>query len=182
MPESQPAMPLPERMVRRFLVSRFGIWYGRYILPYLDRPILQLSRGRYSMSPGQPILLLVTTGARTGKPRATPLLYLPDGNRLIVIASNGGRDRHPSWYYNLRANPSATVHVGGRVGAYIAHEAHGDERAALWRKAVGFFEGFAFYEQRTGRPIPVFVLTPVPSDTNQEYSGESTESHEDTRR
>jgi F420H(2)-dependent quinone reductase len=134
------------------------------------------------MSPGQPILLLISTGARSGKPRATPLLYLPDGDRLIVIASNGGRDRHPSWYYNLRANPSATVHVGGRVGTYSAHEARGDERAALWRTAVGFFDGFALYEQRTTRPIPVFVLTPVPADTSQESAGDAAEPHEDTPR
>lgn len=160
----QPPMSLPERMVRRFLMSRFGIWYGRYILPYLDRPLLYLTRGRYSMSPGQPILLLVTIGARSGRPRPTPLLYLADGERIIVIASNGGRDYHPAWCYNLRANPQATVYLGGRVGSYVAYEARGQERAALWAKAVEYFEGFTLYEQRTQRSIPIFVLDPKPGD------------------
>jgi deazaflavin-dependent oxidoreductase (nitroreductase family) len=153
-------MTWPERIIRRFLVSRPGIWFGRYVLPHLDRPLLYLSRGRVSMSPGQPMLLLVTIGARSGRQRPTPLLYLPDGDRIIVIASNGGRDRHPAWYYNLRANPQATVHLGGRVGAYVAYEASGAERAALWRRAVEYFEGFALYEQRTRRSIPIFVLQP----------------------
>ncbi len=154
----------PERMIRRFLVSRCGIWFGRYVLPYLDLPLLRLSRGRWSASPGQPILLLVSTGARTGKPRRTPLLYQRDGERLIVIASNGGRDYHPAWYYNLRANPVATVYVDGTVGRYIAREAVGAEREALWRRAVAYFEGFAFYAQRTARAIPIMVLAPYRSD------------------
>jgi deazaflavin-dependent oxidoreductase (nitroreductase family) len=160
----QPPITWPERMVRRFLMSRFGIWYGRYVLPYLDRPLLYFSHGRYSMSPGQPILLLLTTGAKSGRPRATPLLYLLDGDRVIVIASNGGRDRHPAWYYNLRAHPAAKVYLGGRARCYIAYEAHGQERAALWHKAVDYFEGFALYEQRTCRPIPIFVLEPQSGD------------------
>ena len=153
-------MSRPERVIRRFLVSRFGIWYGRYVLPYLDLPLLRLSRGRFSMSPGQPILLLFSTGAKTGRRRANPLLYLADGERLVVIASNGGRDRHPSWYYNLRAHPHAAVYHNGMAGEYVAREVHGDERAALWRMALEYFDGFSIYEQRTARPIPVLVLTP----------------------
>ena len=160
MHDSRQSMSLPERLVRRFLVSRFGIWFGRYVLPYLDRPLLYLSRGRVSMSPGQPILLLITIGAKTGRSRATPLLYLPDGDCVIVIASNGGRDRHPSWYYNLRAHPQATVYRDGRARSYRAYEATGEERAALWRKAVDYFDGFTLYEQRTARHIPVLVLAP----------------------
>jgi deazaflavin-dependent oxidoreductase (nitroreductase family) len=164
MPGTQPSITWPERMVRQFLMSRFGIWYGRYILPYLDRPLLYLSRGRWSLSPGQPILLLFTTGAKSGRPRAVPLLYLADGERLIVVASNGGRDRHPAWYYNLRAHPAATVYQGGQARAYRAYEARDAERDALWRRAVEYFEGFALYEQRTARHIAVFVL--VPEDTH----------------
>lgn len=160
MREAQKPMPWPERMIRRFLVSRFGIWYGRYVLPYLDLPLLRISRGRFSMSPGQPILLLFSTGAKTGRRRANPLLYLADGERLVVIASNGGRDYHPSWYYNVRAHPQVTVYYNGTAGEYMAREVHGDERAALWRKALEYFDGFSVYEQRTTRPIPVLVLTP----------------------
>lgn len=157
----QPSMTWPERMVRRFLVTRPGIWFGRYVLPYLDLPILRFSRGRYSMSPGQPILLLVSVGAKTGKQRPTPLLYQRDGEQVIVIASNGGRPRHPSWYYNLRANPRAKVYIEGHVGYYTAREAEGEERDLLWCKAVEYFSGFNLYEQRTTRRIPIVVLTPA---------------------
>ena len=157
---AQRSMNWPERVVARFFVTRPGIWFGYHVLPRLDRPLLYLSRGRISMSPGQPILLLITAGAKSGRRRATPLLYLPDGERVVVIASNGGRDRHPAWYYNLRAHPEVTVFLRGRVGAYRAYEAQGEERAELWRRAVDYFAGFALYEQRTARHIPVMVLTP----------------------
>ncbi len=154
-------MNWPERVVAKFFVTRPGIWFGYHVLPRLDRPLLYLSRGRISMSPGQPILLLVTRGAKSGRRRATPLLYLLDGDRVVVIASNGGRARHPAWYYNLRAHAEATVFLRGRVGPYHAYEAHGEERAALWHKAVDYFTGFALYERRTARNIPVMVLTPL---------------------
>jgi deazaflavin-dependent oxidoreductase (nitroreductase family) len=160
MAESQRSLTRPERAVHAFLMSRPGIWFGRYILPYLDRPLLYLSRGRYSMSYGQPILLLATTGAKSGRRRTTPLLYHQDGERIIVIASNGGRPRHPGWYYNLRATPRATVYAQGRVATYVAHEAQGEERARLWRAAVAFYAGYVLYETRATRPIPVMVLTP----------------------
>jgi len=130
------------------------------VLPRLDRPLLYLSRGWVSMSPGQPILLLMTIGARSGQPRTTPLLYLPDGDRVIVLASNAGREPHPGWYYNLRAHPEARVFLRGHVGTYFAYEARGEERVALWRRAVDFFAGFVLYEQRITRQIPVMVLTP----------------------
>lgn len=150
-----------ERIVARFLVTRPGAWFGYHILPRLDRPLLYLTRGRISMSPGQPILLLITIGAKTGRRRATPLLYLPDGNRVIIIASNAGRAPHPAWYYNLRAHPEVTVYLRGRVGCYRASEARGEERAALWRRAADYFEGFSLYERRVERQIPVLVLTPI---------------------
>ncbi len=150
----------PERIVARLLVTRPGAWFGYYVLPRLDRPLLYLTRGRFSMSPGQPILLLVTIGARSGRRRATPLLYLPDGDRVIIIASNAGRPRHPAWYYNLRANPEVTVFLRGRVRTFVAREAEGEERAELWRQAAGYFAGFSLYQQRVTRRIPVMVLTP----------------------
>ncbi len=153
----------PERMVRRFLTTDVGIWFGRYVLPYLDGPILRLNCGKYSMSPGQPILLMIATGAKTGKRRATPLLYQRDGQRVIIIASNGGRDKHPSWYYNLRKNPRVTLYIEGRVHDYQAREVQGEERATCWQRAREYFVGFDLYEQRTSRAIPVMVLDSIPS-------------------
>lgn len=158
---TQRPMNMPERIVARFLVTRAGAWFGWYIMPALDRPLLYLTRGRASMSPGQPILLLISRGARSGKLRSTPLLYLPDGERLIVVASAGGRDNNPGWYHNLKANHEATVYARGRVGRYLAHEASGDERAQLWQSAKTYNFGFQIYEQRTRRNIPVMVLTPL---------------------
>lgn len=156
----QRSMNWPERVVARFLVTRFGAWLGLYVLPRIDRQLLYLSRGRFSMSPGQPILLLITTGARSGRRRSTPLLYFEEGKRIIVIASNGGQPRHPAWYYNLRANPRAIVFLRGRAGTYRAHEATGEEREALWQHASAYFIGFNLYEQRVSRNIPVIVLMP----------------------
>ena len=156
----QRSMTLPERLVARFFVTRFGAWLGLYVLPCIDRPLLYLSRGRFSMSPGQPILLLITTGAKSGRRRSTPLLYFRQGDRIVVIASNGGQPRHPAWYYNLRAHPEATVFVGGRVATYVAHEARDEERTALWSRAADYYLGFNVYEQRVARNIPVMVLTP----------------------
>jgi deazaflavin-dependent oxidoreductase (nitroreductase family) len=150
-----------ERLVARFLVTRPGAWFGYHILPRLDRPLLYLTRGRFSMSPGQPILLLITTGAKTGHRRATPLLYLPDGDRVIILASNAGKPRHPAWYYNVRAHPEVTLYLRGRAGVYHAREAEGAEWAELWRKAVDYFAGFAIYEKRIARRIPILVLTPL---------------------
>lgn len=151
----------PERVIRRFLATPTGVWFGQKILARLDRPLLYLTRGRISMSPGQPVLLLEHIGAKSGKRRMTPLLYFTEGDRVIVIASNGGRNCHPAWYYNLRAHPQVVVYLGGRVAIYMAHEAQSAEREALWRMAVNYFDGFTLYEQRAARAIPVFVLTPL---------------------
>lgn len=156
----QRSMSWPERVVARFLVTRLGAWLGLYVLPRIDRQVLSLSRGRYSMSPGQPILLLISTGAKSGRRRSTPLLYFEQGERIIVIASNGGQPRHPAWYYNLRAHPQATVFLRGRARVYCAQEATGEERATLWRYASSYFIGFNLYEQRVSRDIPVMVLRP----------------------
>ncbi len=100
----QRSMNWPERLVARFFVTRIGAWLGLYVLPCIDRPLLYLSRGRFSMSPGQPILLLMTTGAKSGRRRSTPLLYFRQGDQIVVLASNGGQPRHPAWFYNLRAH------------------------------------------------------------------------------
>ncbi len=165
MPQPTTSMTWPEVQIRRFLTTRPGIWFGRYILPYLDRPLLALSHGRYSMSPGQPVLLLFTAGARTGRRRATPMLYFRDRGRLIVVASNGGRSFHPGWCYNLRAHPEATAYVGGEVIRCVAREAQEAERARLWQKAVNYFDGFTLYAQNATRTIPIFILEPCKQDS-----------------
>lgn len=108
---------------------------------------------------GMPVLLLTTTGRHTGRPHTNPLTYLPHGDDLAVIASNGGARSHPDWFLNLRAHPAAYVQVGSRRFAVRAREAEGPEREALWARAVRRYGGYAGYQTRTRRRIPVVVLT-----------------------
>ncbi|MFQ5946362.1 MAG: nitroreductase family deazaflavin-dependent oxidoreductase [Anaerolineae bacterium] len=155
-------MNLLMRAVFGLASSRPGTWLFLHVFPHIDRPLLRLSGGRLSLSLGQPILLLTTRGARTGQPRSSPLMYVADGERVALIASNGGRPRHPAWYHNLRANPEATLTLRGETRRYRAREAAGAERQRLWAKAVGQYLGYATYQRRAGeRPIPVMVLEPL---------------------
>jgi deazaflavin-dependent oxidoreductase (nitroreductase family) len=111
---------------------------------------------------GSPILLLTTTGRRTGRPRTWPLTYLPEGDRLIVIASNGGQPNHPAWYLNLRANPLVSVQLGDQTRMMIAQTAEGSERARLWSRVVEEYPAYAGYQQKTDRQIPIVVLRREP--------------------
>ncbi|MEA2022828.1 MAG: nitroreductase family deazaflavin-dependent oxidoreductase [Actinomycetota bacterium] len=108
--------------------------------------------------------LLATTGRRSGKQHTVPLLYLRDGERLIVIASWGGRDEHPHWYLNLLANPGANVQVLGDRWPVVATTAPPDERAIWWPKVLDAYDGYAVYESRTDREIPVVFLDPRDSE------------------
>lgn len=107
-----------------------------------------------------PVLLLETVGRRTGEPRLNALTYLPWGERFVVIASVLGEPRNPAWYHNLRARPDAAIQVGARRIAVRAHDAEGDEREAIWSRLVEASPDYAQYRERTGRRIPVVVLTP----------------------
>lgn len=105
------------------------------------------------------LLLLTTTGARTGQRRAVPLTYLPDGDRYIVTAGNAGRDRHPAWYHNLAANPDVTVEVGSEAFPAVADIADEAERPALYARFAAAYPQAGDYQGRTSRPIPVVILT-----------------------
>jgi deazaflavin-dependent oxidoreductase (nitroreductase family) len=104
--------------------------------------------------------LLTTTGRRSGNQHTVPLLYLRDGERLVVIASWGGRDEHPHWYLNLQAKPTADVQVFGDRWPVVATTAPPDERAIWWPKVLDAYDGYAAYESRTDREIPVVFLDP----------------------
>jgi deazaflavin-dependent oxidoreductase (nitroreductase family) len=118
--------------------------------------------GRVGAKAGRiPMLLLTTTGRKTGQPRTTPLGYLSDGDRMVVVASYGGDDRHPQWYLNLQANPEATVQAGARTQRVRAATATAEEKAELWPRAVALNPGYAGYQQKTTRDIPLVILTPV---------------------
>jgi deazaflavin-dependent oxidoreductase (nitroreductase family) len=109
------------------------------------------------------LLLLTTTGRRTGEPRTTPMMFHRDGDRVLVIASNIGAPRHPDWYLNLVAHPEATVEVGDESGAprpVVARSLEGAERTAVWEMLKAAYPFFAEHERATERTIPVVALTP----------------------
>jgi deazaflavin-dependent oxidoreductase (nitroreductase family) len=127
----------------------------------LNVPVYRLTRGRLLGKVGRaPVLLLTSTGRRSGQQRTAPVLYLPDGERVIVIGSNAGNTRAPAWSFNLKANPDAHVQIGGTHRDVRARLAEGEERAELWRKVNAQYAGFEDYDERTSRDIGVFVLEP----------------------
>ena len=97
---------------------------------------------------GRPLLLLTTTGVRSGRRRTTPLMYVPDGERLLVIASNAGAPKHPDWYRNLAADPAVTVEVGRDTYGATAVILAGAERERLWGEIVGSYPFFAEHETK----------------------------------
>ena len=108
---------------------------------------------------GRPLLLLTTTGRKTGRTYTTPVMYLADGDGYCVFASKGGAPEHPAWYLNLIANPRVIVEVGGERFDALATLVGADERDALYRKQVSLYSQFAEYERKTTRTIPVVRLT-----------------------
>jgi len=131
-------------------------WTGK-----LNIPLYRLSGGRIGGSINQaPVLLLTTVGRKSGQRRTAPVVYLADGENLIVIGSNAGHNRTPAWSLNLKANPDAEVEVKHERRPVRARVALDDERADLWRKHNEQYSGFDEYEARTDRDIALFVLEP----------------------
>jgi deazaflavin-dependent oxidoreductase (nitroreductase family) len=111
---------------------------------------------------GRQVLILTTTGAKTGKPREIPLVYTRDGNDIVIVASMGGAPRHPAWYHNIVANPRVTIEVDGKTVQADAHIADGTERRRLYDQHAELHPSFTEYEAKTGgRMIPVIVLRGV---------------------
>lgn len=118
------------------------------------------------MFEGGRLVLVTTTGARSGRPHTTPLGYLPDGDRILVMASAGGSPRNPAWFHNMLANPRVTVESGVFTYEADAVVLEGEERDAAWARAVESDPGWAEYEARSGRTIPVVALVEVPGPPN----------------
>jgi deazaflavin-dependent oxidoreductase (nitroreductase family) len=109
---------------------------------------------------GAPLLLLHTRGARSGEPRVHPMMYLLDGERYLVFASKAGSDTNPAWYHNLLADPDVRIEVGGEEIAVHATDLKGAERDEWYAEQARRYSGFADYERKTSRVIPVVALTP----------------------
>lgn len=110
---------------------------------------------------GAPVLLLHTVGARSGRARVNPMMYLADNGRYLVFASKAGADSNPDWYYNLLAHPDARVEVSDNVIDVHATELHGQQRDDRYAEQARAYPGFADYERKTDRVIPVIALVPV---------------------
>lgn len=120
---------------------------------------------RVASGPRPPVLLLETIGRRSGALRTTPLIYVTDGDDLVVIAANAGHPSHPAWWLNLVANPHATVRIGGRRRTVVAATVEGPRRDALWRRFLATYRGLDEYQRSATRNFPVVALTPAGSRT-----------------
>lgn len=153
-----------QAMIQKAASTAAGAWFLGRVLRYLDRITLLLSGGRLTLTiilAGLQVVMVTTTGARTGQPRTQPLALIRDPRapgRFALIASNWGQHRTPSWYYNLRKNPRASCTLDRRTATYVAHEASGEEYDRFWTCATDAYIGFQLYQQRAGRRIPILVM------------------------
>jgi F420H(2)-dependent quinone reductase len=131
-------------------------WTGKF-----NVPVYRATGGRIGGKVGRaPVLLLTTTGRKSGQPRTAPVVYLADGDNVVLINTNAGNAKIPAWSLNLKANPQAEVELGRRRHKVRARVAEGEERADLWSKHIEQYAGFDDYKEKLDREISVFVLEP----------------------
>jgi deazaflavin-dependent oxidoreductase (nitroreductase family) len=129
----------------------------------INNTVYRLSGGRVAghVPSGAPICLVTTVGRKTGRARTVPLLYVRQGDDLVVVASRGGMSAHPAWYLNVLANPEVTLQTGDTRRRARARPARPDETARVWPALLAAYEHFDAYQQRTDREIPVVILSPI---------------------
>ena len=154
-----------QKTLLKFTSSKLGARIASRVLHPIDKAILKLSKNRSSLTSilsGIPVVVLTTIGAKSGIPRTVPLLGVIKGEDVVLMASNWGQARHPSWYYNLKTNPEAQLSIHGKTGKYIARDATGSECETYWAEAVNMYAGYAEYKKRIStREIPMFILSPI---------------------
>ncbi len=142
--------------------ARFSMGLGTETfrrLGKLNTPLYRLSRGRlFGKVNKAPVLLLTTTGRKSGQRRTAPVVYLDDGDRVSVINTNAGHEKVPAWSLNLKAKPEAEIQLGGETRRVVARIAEGEEREDLWRRHNAQYGGFDLYDENIGRHPEVFVL------------------------
>jgi deazaflavin-dependent oxidoreductase (nitroreductase family) len=154
-----------QRVMQHLPASVVGATVFSKCLHTVDTQLMHISQDRLSLPrvlTGLPVVLLTSTGAKSGQARTKPVIGVPDGNNFILVASNWGQRRHPGWYYNLQAHPAAKLEFGGYTGTYTAREVtEPDEYQRLWQKAARVYLGFDKYQRRAGkRKIPLMLLVP----------------------
>ncbi|KOX03554.1 nitroreductase/quinone reductase family protein [Streptomyces sp. NRRL B-3648] len=153
------------RLVQKVSSTRAFAKAAPHVIPALDRAVHRFTRGRVLPSalllPG---VVLTSTGARSGRPRRTPLACMPerDGGGWILVGSNFGRPGHPAWTHNLLAHPEASISMQGEDIPVTARLLTGGERAAVWRELLAFWPPYAVYQGRVAREIRIFRLTRTP--------------------
>lgn len=153
-------MRLYDRAIRALGSTRAFAWLGARTLHRLDLLFAGRRRTPTTVASGLPVCFLTVRGRRTGRPRTVPLLYVPDGARLVVVATNWGRARHPAWALNLEAAGEAAATVAGETSSVSARRASEEEVARYWPRAVALWPGYEAYRRRVGREIRLFVLEP----------------------
>ena len=108
-----------------------------------------------------PVLLLTTKGRKTNKQRTVPLLYLADGDNVVLVASNGGATKHPTWWLNLQSNPEAQIQIRGIKQRVMAEKGSTEEKQRLWPQLTAMYPGYKRYQEITNRDIPVVILRPI---------------------
>jgi len=160
------------RSIQKLAATSFGLWLLPKTLHRIDSFLFKLTKNSLSLTAllaGLPVILLTTTGAKSGQVRQNPLTAIADGPKLILIASYFGSLRHPSWYYNLAANPTAQVSFRHQAATYHARQAIGSERDRYWQMAKDLYAGFSLYERTAGeRKIPIMVLEPITPPPNED--------------
>jgi deazaflavin-dependent oxidoreductase (nitroreductase family) len=151
-----------QKLIHRLLTLRPVSALFPKTLHRADSFMLRLTRGRHAFTGlvGLPIAQLTMIGARTAKPRTITLVGVPDGDRLVLLATNFGQKHNPAWYYNLKAHPECQVQWNGERGTFIARETHGAEYERYWQLGLSYYAGYESYKLRAGRKIPVIVLEP----------------------
>jgi deazaflavin-dependent oxidoreductase (nitroreductase family) len=146
-PQGRPYPPLVARLARAAIAAHVALY--------------RLSGGKVGgHAQHMPVLLLTTTGRKTGKPHTTALVYLPDGEDFVVVASNGGQARLPNWWLNIRKSKQAQIEVGRKRLRVSVQEAEGEERERLWSRIIAYGAGHEAYQERTPYPLPVVILHP----------------------
>lgn len=151
-----------QRLMQRFGSSRGGAWMFSKVLAPLDHVVHRVTSGRTSapeVLAGLPVILVTTTGRRSGQARTSPLIAVPVGDTLALLGTNFGQSATPAWVLNLEADPKLTVRYRGRVLELVARPASEAERAEVWRNSAGVYGGYEKYRSRIqGRELRIFVL------------------------
>ena len=161
-----PHIPAWQRSIQRLAsIEIISTGFLSKYLRHIDNAVLNWSNGKKNLTQmltGLPVVVVTTTGAKSGKPRTVPLAGIPDGEKIILVPTHFGQHTYPAWYYNLCANPKVQLQKNGFSREYKSRTASRDEWENYWNLAVHFYPGYQAYLERSGdREIPLFVLEPV---------------------